>query len=48
MLEGQAFTFKIVINNQTYRVETTVNGKTLEGKYRGPEASGTVKASKQS
>jgi len=44
----QVFTFKIMINDQPYQIETRIDGKRLEGKYKGPEASGTVKAGKQS
>jgi len=46
-LDGQTFTFKIIINDQPYQVETTIDGKRLEGKFEGPEASGTVKGARQ-
>jgi hypothetical protein len=45
-LEGNAFTFKVVANEETYAVETTINGNKFEGKYKGPEAAGTLKGTK--
>ena len=47
-LEGNSFTFKVVVNDATYTVETTIDGDKLEGKYSGAEASGTLKGTKQS
>jgi hypothetical protein len=47
-VDGNSFTFKVVVNDATYTVETTIDGNKLEGKYTGPEASGTIKATKQS
>jgi hypothetical protein len=47
-LEGNAFTFKVVVNDATYTVQTTLDGQKLEGKYTGAEASGTLKGTKQS
>jgi hypothetical protein len=45
-LDGKTFTFKVVVNDATYSVETTLDGAKFEGKYKGPEASGTLKGSK--
>ncbi len=47
-LDGRTFTFKVMVNGQTYLAETRINGKRLEGKYKGPDVSGTLKADKQS
>ncbi len=46
-VEGNAFTFKVVVNDVSYTVETTIDGNKLEGKYSGAEASGTLKGTKQ-
>lgn len=46
-VEGNSFTFKVVVNDATYTVETTIDGNKLEGKYSGAEASGTIKGTKQ-
>jgi len=45
-LDGNTFTFKVVVNEATYNGELTVDGKKIEGKYKGPEASGTIKGTK--
>lgn len=45
-LEGSAFTFKVVVNEATYTVETTIDGNKFEGKYKGPEATGSLKGTK--
>jgi len=45
-LEGNAFTFKVVVNEASYEVDTTIDGSKLEGKYKGPEATGTLKGTK--
>jgi hypothetical protein len=45
-LEGSAFTFKVVVNEATYTVETTIDGRKFDGKYKGPEATGTLKGTK--
>jgi hypothetical protein len=46
-LDGDAFTFKVLVGPDTYSVETRIHGKRLEGKFRGPESTGTLKATKQ-
>jgi len=45
-LDGNSFTFKVVVNEETYTVETTLDGKKFDGKYKGPEAAGTLKGTK--
>jgi hypothetical protein len=47
-LEGNAFTFKVVVNESTYTTEGTIDGNKFEGKYKGPEAAGTLKGTKKS
>jgi len=47
-LDGQTFTFRIIISDQPYQIETRIAGARLEGTFKGPEANGSVKASKQS
>ena len=47
-VDGNSFTFKVVVNESTYTVETTLEGNKFEGKYKGPEASGTLKGTKRS
>ncbi|MFN7994756.1 MAG: hypothetical protein U0Q18_14205 [Bryobacteraceae bacterium] len=47
-LDGNSFTFKVVVNDNTYTVETTIDGNKIEGKYKGAEANGTLKGTKQS
>jgi hypothetical protein len=47
-LDGNSFTFKVVVNDVSYTVQTTIDGNKLEGKYNGAEASGTLKGTKQS
>jgi hypothetical protein len=46
-VEGDAFTFKIVVNEDTYAVETKVYGNKLVGTYKGPDMSGSVKGTRQ-
>ena len=46
MLMGNSFTFKVVVNEATYSVETTIDGGKFDGKYKGPEAAGTLKGTK--
>jgi len=46
-LDGNTFSFKVVVNDSTYTTEGTVTGTKFEGKYTGPEATGTIKASKK-
>lgn len=45
-LEGSVFTFKVVVNEATYTVETIIDGAKFDGKYKGPEAAGTLKGAK--
>ncbi len=47
-LDGNTFSFKVIVNDVTYTTELTLDGKTMSGKYHGAEASGTIKATKQS
>lgn len=47
-LDGNSFTFKVVVNEATYTVETTLTGNKFEGKYKGPESAGTLKGTKRS
>jgi hypothetical protein len=46
-LDGNMFSFKVVVNEVSYAVEGTLDGNKLDGKYKGPEANGTIKASRQ-
>ena len=45
-LEGNTFTFKVVVNEATYTTEGTIDGNKFTGKYSGPEAAGTLKGTK--
>jgi len=45
-LDGNAFSFKVVVNDATYTTEGTIDGNKFDGKYKGPEGSGTVKGTK--
>lgn len=47
-LDGNSFTFKVIVNEATYTVETTIDGNKFDGKYKGPEAAGTLKGTKHS
>jgi len=47
-LDGNSFTFKVIVNEATYTVETTLSGNKFDGKYKGPEAGGTLKGTKRS
>jgi hypothetical protein len=47
-LDGNTFSFKVVVNEATYTTEGTVDGKKFDGKFKGPEAAGTVKGTKRS
>lgn len=47
-LDGNRFVFQIYINDEPYKVETTIDGSKIEGTFAGPEARGTVKGSKAS
>jgi hypothetical protein len=45
-LDGSAFTFKVVVNENTYSTELTINGNKFDGKFKGPDMSGTLKGTK--
>lgn len=47
-VDGNTFTFKVIVNESTYTVETTIDGNKFDGKYKGPEAAGTLKGTKKS
>jgi len=46
-MDGNAFTFKVVVNEATYTTEATIDGNKFVGKYKGPEAAGTLKGTKK-
>jgi hypothetical protein len=46
-VEGDRFTFKLNVNDNTYLVETRISGNNLAGTYKGPDLSGTVKGTRQ-
>jgi hypothetical protein len=46
-LEGKDFSFSIVINGNSYKVESKIDGTKIEGKFKGEDASGWVKGTKQ-
>jgi hypothetical protein len=46
-LDGSAFTFKVIVNEATYATELTIDGNKFDGKYKGPEAAGTLKGTKK-
>jgi len=45
-VDGNSFTFKVVVNESTYSVEGTIDGNKFEGKYKGPDSGGTLKGTK--
>jgi len=45
-LKGIAFTFRFYINEKPYSFEGKVEGKKLDGKYSGEEASGRLRCAK--
>jgi hypothetical protein len=45
-LDGNTFSFKVVVNEATYTTEGTIDGNKFDGKYKGPEAAGTLKGTK--
>jgi hypothetical protein len=47
-LDGDTFTFKVVVNEVSYAIEAKIDGKKLDGKYKGAESNGTLKGTKQS
>ena len=46
-VEGNALSFKVIVNEATYTTEITIDGNKFDGKYKGPEAEGTLKGSKK-
>jgi hypothetical protein len=46
-VDGNALTFKVVVNESTYTTEGTIDGNKFEGKYKGPESAGTLKGTKK-
>ncbi len=46
-VEGDRFTFKVNVNENTYVVETKISGNRLAGTYKGPDTSGSVKGTRQ-
>ncbi|MGO4883642.1 MAG: hypothetical protein ACLP59_22900 [Bryobacteraceae bacterium] len=47
-LDGTSFSFKVVVNETTYTTSgTIIDGTKFDGKYTGPEATGTVKGTKK-
>lgn len=46
--EGDTFTFKVSIEEQTYTVEGKVSGKNFEGNWKGGGAQGVIKGAKES
>jgi hypothetical protein len=46
-LDGATFTFKLMINSDSYAVEMKIDGKKFDGKYSGPQASGKFEGTKQ-
>jgi hypothetical protein len=44
---GDSFIFKLDLGGSVYTAEGKLDGKTLTGKYAGPEMSGTYKATRQ-
>jgi hypothetical protein len=47
-VEGDSFTCKISIDEQTYTVEGKVSGKNFEGAWKGGGAQGVIKGTKES
>ena len=46
-LDGNSFSFKVVVNETTYTTEGTIDGNKFDGKYKGPEGGGSVKGTKK-
>ncbi len=46
-VEGDSFTFKVVVNESTYAVQTKVSGNKLAGTFKGPDMSGSLKGTRQ-
>ncbi|MEK7409165.1 MAG: hypothetical protein AAB225_29230 [Acidobacteriota bacterium] len=47
-LDGDLFTFKVVVEEQTYAIEVKVAGTAIEGTWKGPGSKGFIKGTKQS
>ncbi len=47
-LDGNSLSFKVIVNEATYTTELTISGNKFDGKYKGPEAEGTLKGTKKS
>jgi hypothetical protein len=47
-LEGDSFTCKISIDDQTYTIESKVSGTKFEGGWKGGGAQGAIKGTKES
>jgi len=47
-LEGDTFTFKITIEEQTYSIQSKISGDKFDGTWKGPGSQGTIKGTKQS
>jgi hypothetical protein len=47
-LDGNGFTFKFMNGDQAYLFDTRIDGDKIEGTFKGPEASGTLKDTRQS
>ncbi len=48
-LDGDSFTFKICGERRDLHAsKASLDGKTVEGKYKGPEGGGTIKGTKAS
>lgn len=46
-VEGDVFRMTVRVDGVPYKVEVNVDGDTLEGKWSGSEASGTLKGTRQ-
>ena len=46
-LDGKQFQFTLMINGQPYTVENKIDGKKIEGKFKGPDAAGSLVATKR-
>ncbi|GEM_PF-3278750 len=46
-IDGKKFTFTISINDAAYLITTTIDGDTIQGSFKGPEAAGTLKGTRQ-
>jgi hypothetical protein len=46
-LEGETFTFKVTIDEQTYSIQAKISGGKFDGTWKGPGSQGTIKGTKQ-